>query len=600
MTPTQTVRHVFTSRFLSTLNLPQTFMPVIGQPLAQLLAVNHIERYYREALEKGTEHFLENVMSVMNLSIIIEKSDLLRIPQNGPAVIVANHPFGGIEGILLGSLLQKRRADFKILANRFLDAIPELQSYVIAVDVFKGKDSTIRNMIALRKALDWVRDGHLLVVFPAGIVSHFQLEYGIVADPPWQNNVTRLIQKTGAPVTPVYFAGHNKLGFQVAGLVHPFLRTLRLPWELVNKRNQSFEIAVGKPIPFQKLNGFKTIRERTHYLRLKTYNLANRYLYKKRDASATSPDAEPIADELPLRMLLVEINQLPPEQILLREKGHSVFLAQAEQIPSLLYEIGRLRESAFRLVGEGSGKSLDLDEYDFSYIHLIAWDEEKHKIIGAYRLGLVDRILKRHGSKGLYTTSLFHLKTAFVSSLQTAIEMGRSFVNPVYQRQPNALFLLWRGIGAFVAKHPQYRKLFGMVSISNAYHPASQLMIMEFLKKKHWESEWADFVKGKNGHKLKLKLPFYFLKEIEQLWELDSLVGDVEHEMKGIPVLIRQYLKLGAKFVAFNRDENFNDVLDGLLVVDLLQSEPRILKKYLGKKGQKNFYAYYGVRADES
>ncbi len=599
MNGTQTNHRYLTRQFFSFINMPPALQPILEEPLSRLLALHHIDHYYSSIQNTTNDDFLENVINVLNIRISAHTSDLDRIPEKGAAVIVANHPFGGIEGILMAALLQKKRPDFKILANQVLDVIPELQPYFIPVDVFKGKNSAVVNMKAIRKALEWVRKGHLLVVFPAGTVSHFQVKYGGVADPAWQTSVTRFIHKSKAPVIPVYFAGHNTLGFQVAGMVHPVLRTLRLPWELINKKGQSFEIAIGKPIAHHKLDGFKTIKEQTHYLRLKTYNLANRYRYKIRDFSNTSPDAETVAEELPSNNLLLEINQLPSKQILYRLKGNLVFYARAEQIPNVLHEIGRLRETAFRLVGEGSGRSLDLDKYDFYYTHLIAWDEKNNKIIGAYRLGLTDQILRKHGLQGLYTASLFHLKKAFVSSLHSAIEMGRSFVNPEYQRHPHSLFLLWRGIGAFVVAHPQYHKLFGMVTISNAYHPASQYLIMEYLKKKHWSEDWAAFVKGKNGHKLKLNFPPYFIDSLEQISELDGLIGDLEHELNGIPVLIRQYIKLGAEFMAFNRDEEFSDALDGLLVVDLLKTEPRLVKKYFGTQGQKDFYAYYGIRVDK-
>jgi len=329
------VKSIDRKEFYSLINLPEPLIPLLGGPLARLLALDEIDSVYQDILDSPDGNILDNILSGLNISIQVPQRDMERVPSEGPVIVVANHPYGGIEGILLSALLRKVRPDFKILVNRFLQIIPELRPYFIFVDVFGGKNSAEINRNALREALDWVASGALLAVFPAGAVSHFQPEYGGVSDPAWKTNITRLIHKTKAPVVPVYFSGHNKLGFQMAGMMHPILRTIRLPRELLNKRNQSFDIAIGNPIPFQYLNQFNSIQERTDYLRLKTYNLASRYLYKQRCFDDTSTEAEVITPAFSRDKLIAEIDHLPERQILFRQKGNTVIYAGAEQIPGL-------------------------------------------------------------------------------------------------------------------------------------------------------------------------------------------------------------------------------------------------------------------------
>ena len=173
-----------------------------------------------------------------------------------------------------------------------------------------------------------------------------------------------------------------------------------------------------------------------------------------------------------------EIQRLPNDQILLESGDDSVILARAQQIPRVMREIGRLREIAFRSVGEGTGKEIDLDDFDSYYDHLFVWRKSQRQIVGAYRLGLTDSILKEYGKKGLYTSTLFDFQDGFFTRIGPALELGRSFVRQECQGSINALPLLWKGIGRFILRHPQCKILFGPVSISNSYHPVSQSMMV--------------------------------------------------------------------------------------------------------------------------
>ncbi|HME05437.1 MAG TPA: GNAT family N-acetyltransferase, partial [Bryobacteraceae bacterium] len=221
------------------------------------------------------------------------------------------------------------------------------------------------------------------------------------------------------------------------------------------------------------------------------------------------------------------------------------------------------------------------------YFHLFIWNRDKSEIVGAYRLGLSDEIVRLHGKKGLYTNQLFAYKRGFLERIQPAIEMGRSFVRCEYQRSYAPLLLLWKGIGAFVVKNPKYKTLFGPVSISNEYNPTSQRLIVSFLKAYNQAPELTSLVKARSPFKPKpRKLNGGAAWNIE---ELSTVVSDMETDQKGVPILLKQYLKLGGKLVGFNVDAQFANALDGLIVVDLTQTDPHVLERYMGKEGAAAF-----------
>ncbi|HEM49053.1 MAG TPA: lysophospholipid acyltransferase family protein, partial [Caldithrix sp.] len=511
-------------------------------------------------------------------------------------VIIANHPYGGIEGIAIAVLLSRIRSDFKILANHFLSIIPELRDIFIFVDPFKTKNSFTSNISQLKRTIRWVGEGGLLVVFPAGEVSHYNFKRGKVTDPPWQENIEKLLVKIDAPIIPVYFEGANKLGFQALGMLHPYLRTIRLPAELLNKRNSSLSIHIGKAITQKQLLEYPNNKERLTYLRRRTYNLENRTKLSKSDQRIDESAIKEIAFPGDYGKIYTEIDSLPKHQILINQNSALVFFAYAHQIPDLLIEIGRQREITFRAVNEGTGKAVDLDNFDEYYLHLIAWNSEAKKIIGAYRLGLTDIIIKDFGKKGLYTSTLFKLRKWFIKEISPAIEMGRSFITAEYQRSFNSLFLLWRGIGEFIVRHPQYRYLFGPVSISNSYAISSQSMMLHFLYYKHGNTKLSRFVTPMHGLSKNFNSIKYSTEALKDISELEEFVSDIEGTDTGLPVLIKQYIKLGAEFIAFNRDPDFSNVLDGLIVVDLNKTNPKILNRYLGQAGARFYSAYHQLR----
>ncbi|SDM55148.1 Putative hemolysin [Geoalkalibacter ferrihydriticus] len=560
-----------------------------------LLALDKCRRMYAHLPEGPPENFCARALDALHVKLRVSPGDLARIPVRGPLIVVANHPFGAVEGLALLSLLQQVRPDICVLANSLLHRIPELRLSMIAVDLFGGFDGKHKNVGGLRKGLRQLAQGGVLVIFPAGEVSHLNLSRAAIDDPPWSQSLARLVRASSAPVLPVYFPGRNSLVFQVMGLIHPVLRTAMLPHELLNKRMRSLEVRIGFPIAFRRLHTMSNA-DMTDYLRSKTYLLRQRG--QPVAARTQARPGESIRPPISAELLEKEVLAIPPAQCLFESGSYQVFCAASGQIPQVLLEIGRLRELTFRGVGEGTGRALDLDPFDAYYTHLFAWQRETREIIGAYRLGRSDEILAAAGPQGLYTNTLFRYRPEFFNELGPALELGRSFVQPKYQKSYNPLMLLWKGIGRFVAKNPQYAKLFGPVSISREYQPASRKWMVSTLVDAYSIPELARMVKARRP--LRLKENRFGCKEINKMTsdfdEMELVVADLEADGKGVPVLLRQYLSLGGRYLAFNVDEDFSDVLDGLVLVDLRQTDRKTLERYCGRAGAAEFLALHEHR----
>jgi putative hemolysin len=320
--------------------------------------------------------------------------------------------------------------------------------------------------------------------------------------------------------------------------------------------------------------------------------------YRARPASTNSRAA--VSDEVPPAALKAEIDALPRDQRLIDRGGFHVYCSHSRQTPRVLQEIGRLRELTFRAVGEGSGRGADIDAFDAYYLHIFVWHDHARTIVGAYRLGLVDEILATYGKRGLYTHSLFKYGTRMLATLTPAIELGRSFVRVEYQRSFAPMMLLWCGIGRFIERAPQYAVLFGPVSISNRYSSVSRQLIVEYLST-HAADTHLNVKPRRPFRDYRKRFPSNEEASCPgSIDELSRVIAQIEPDHKGVPVLLRHYLRLGGRLLAFNVDREFGNVLDGLIMVDLRQIEPTLLARYMGKSGTLAFRAYHGLDSERA
>jgi putative hemolysin len=580
-------------------SLPSKRLPgPLAGAVNRLFQIDKLERLYEHA--RSERPLAGDLLHELDVTVNVSAEDLKRIPATGPVIVVSNHPFGILDGMILVDLFSRVRPDTRILTNHMLGELPELAPCCIFIDPFDRPESRHANGRALKQALAHVKSGGLLVIFPAGEVAHFDFRAGAIRDPEWHSTAARLVRITKAKALPVFVNGTNSIPFQMLGMVNARLRTAALPAELLNKRGKVVEVGIGGAIDPARMCALADDQAAIRYLRLRTDLLARRpHPIAQQGAAPNRPSevSAPIAAAVPVDLLAREIAGLPARCLLETAGEQSVYLTESWQIPLTLQEIGRLREVTFRAAGEGTGQPRDLDRFDPYYLHLFVWNAEKREIVGAYRVGDVPRLLARFGHKGLYTDSLFRFSGGFLQRLGPALEMGRSFIRPEYQRHYSPLMLLWKGIGAYVAQRPEYCTLIGAVSVSNRYSKTSRELIVRYFEK-HALQAGAGFVKARRPLRGNFVQKWELQALCSMLPDVDDLTGpiaDLERDGKGIPILVKQYLKLGGKLLAFSIDPQFANTLDGFVMVDLRETPPEVLGRYMGKEQMREFLAWHAA-----
>ncbi|HAD03773.1 MAG: hypothetical protein A2091_09620 [Desulfuromonadales bacterium GWD2_61_12] len=568
--------------------------PILHQLLENALGVGRLKRLHAQ-LPAGLEGaaFVEGALELLGIKPSCSDAEVRRIPRRGAVIVAANHPFGGAEGLALLALLLRVRPDVKVIASEMLAGIPELRPLLLPVDNLHTDGGVSRNFTPLRSGIRWLQGGGLLLIFPAGTVSHWQWAEGCVADPSWSRHLATLVRRGGAQVVPAHIPGSNGPLFQWSGMIHERLRTLLLPREMLRRQGRPLEVRFGQAIPQTQLVE-RPDTEMVAYLRWRTYLLGERRDGKSARArqDATVPGEELIS-AIPGARLAAELEALPAERCLAAQGPYRVYVASFGEIPSVMVEIGRLREYTFRQVGEGTGMASDLDRFDHSYLHLVLWHMEYQEVVGAYRLGASDHVTS---PEDLYTSTLFRYDQTFLERMGPALELGRSFIRPEYQKQFAPLFLLWKGIGGYVARNPRYRTLFGPVSISAEYGDRIRRILTAGLRADSQRSELNNLVAARSPFPSE-PLPVAGCARQGSdcrptAVDLADVLADVAPDLGGMPVLLRHYLGLGGRVVApLNRDPDFADAVDALIVVDLLQSERKTLERYLGADATEAFLA---------
>jgi len=548
----------------------------IGWLVLKILGLSKLNNIYDKTKHLNKNKFLAALIKEFQIDFEIPEEDLKRIPKTGPFITVSNHPLGGIDGILLLKLLVETRPDFKILTNFILLKIEPIKDYVLPVNPFENKKNvTTSSFAGLKQALNHIKEGHALGIFPAGEVSTYNQDM-VIQDKPWEPAALKFIKHAHVPVVPICFHAKNSFFFYFLARLSSTLRTAKLPSELLTQKSRTIKVRIGKPIPVKEQDMFSDLSKFSDFLRMKTYVLANPYksTHKKFiNTSALKFPSQPktIVTAVGCDKLLSEINQLKTQDnILLTSKNYTVFLAKSEQIPCVLREIGRLREVTFRGIGEGTNKSIDLDKYDNYYHHMFLWDNEANCVVGAYRMGMGDEIYKKYGMAGFYINELFGVEPELYPMFGKTIEMGRAFIIKEYQQRPMPLFLLWKGIVHVTIRYPHLKYLIGGVSISNKFSNFSKSLMIEFMKSNYYDPYVAQYVHPKKEYKVRLKdehKDFIFDASKADMNKFDKIIDEIEPGSLRLPVLLKKYVKQNAKLIAFNVDPKFNNSVDGLMYI---------------------------------
>lgn len=528
--------------------------------------LGEINRLFDEAADYQGPEFADHLLENMNITIDVAPEQLENIPKEGGFIVVSNHPFGGIEGVMLLSVVAKRRPDFKLMANFILSHIPNLKDCFFSVNPFEKNPEWKSSVGGVKGAIQHVAAGKGLGIFPAGEVSRYH-GHDYPEDLPWSNSIARIIKNANVPVIPVFWDGQNSARFYRWDKINSMLGTARLTRELANKRDQRVILQIGRPILPAEVEAYEKPAELAAYLRSRSYALeAN---INNAQPKTTNDKWAPVEPARDTQLLIQELETIREKSFLFSTANFECFLANYDDIPNLMHELGRLREEAFRYIGEGTGKSLDTDEYDHHYKHLILWDNKKQQVVGAYRLGFGNEIMRDKGIKGFYVSSLFKFYESFGETLKKTIELGRSFVTVEYQREVLPLMLLLRGLAGVVTRNPEMEHFIGPVSISSWYPKFYQSMIVKYVTEKHpVNAELAQVASPTTPfHPDFLKVdPDVLLRDyMDSVDKFDKFMFRLSNSIYRMPTLFKKYLKLNAKFLCFNVDPDFNDTLDALL-----------------------------------
>ena len=579
---------------------------VLGWILMKVLKISTLNKIYNKNKHKSDLDFLNGLLTDFQIRFEIPEEDLKRLPKDGAYITVSNHPLGGIDGILLLKLMLEQRSDFKIIANFLLHRIKPLVPYIMPVNPFEDHKDAKSSIAGFKNALLHLQNGHPLGVFPAGEVSTYK-DGKLVVDKPWEPAAMKLIKRAEVPVVPIYFHAKNSRLFYRLSKLSDDLRTAKLPSELLTQKKRVIKVRIGKPITVKDQREHDSLEAFSGFIRRKTYMLSNTFeppkiLTNLSSSLKVTKSPKTIVTPAPTEDMCSEVANLKAHNHrLLTSKNYEVYLAPAAKIPTLLHEIGRLREITFREIGEGTNKAIDLDVFDGYYHHMFLWDAEAKCLAGAYRMGLGNEIFKAKGIDGFYLQDLFRFEPELHSMMSQSIELGRAFIIKSYQQKPMPLFLLWKGIVHTTLRFPEHKYLIGGVSISNQFSNFSKSLMIEFMKSHYYDPYLAQYIQPKKAFKVKLKdadKDFVFDATKADLNKFDKLIDEIEPGALRLPVLLKKYIKQNARLIAFNVDPLFNNAVDGLMyirIADLPDSTVRpVLEEFQAELERK-----YGPSSEE-
>lgn len=538
-----------------------------------ILHENSINHFMEQHEAKSGLKFIDAALEHLNVSYKVIHREIENIPAIGKVIIVANHPLGALDALTLIQMVCSVRQDkkVKIVANKMLSAIPQLKEFLISVDNMNDKVSKH----ALRQIDNALQAEEVVIFFPSGEVS--RAGFLGLKERAWKGGFVKFAKRNATPILPIYIKGRNSSLFYTLSWLYKPLGTLLLSHEMFAARNRVFEFKVGELVSPRALND--SVMSEKHHARMFRKHLFRLSKGKKGIYPTESSIAHPVSRQ-EIRHELKEAERLGTTS-----DNKQIFLIEHDKAPNLINEIGRLREYSFRKVGEGSGKSCDVDEYDRYYHHLVLWDDDELEVVGAYRIGECGWILSWLGREGLYLNELCDINSDFDAVLEDAIELGRSFVQPKYWGS-RALDYLWQGIGAYLSHNPHIKYMIGPVSISGNFPKNAQDALVYFYS--HYFGSSHTMVKAYSPY----RLSEFVDDEFSHFFSGDNYNEDfrrLKNYLKSfdvsVPTLYKQYTELceegGIEFMDFGIDVDFNNCIDGYIVVDIRKIKEDKRKRYM-------------------
>lgn len=536
--------------------------------MSGILGWTKANRFYNKVKSYNIKQFIQAYKRKSKITHIVPQDHLSRIPTTGSLLIIANHPTGIPDGILILDQVLKVRKDVKIIANQLTYKVDPLKPYTIPVDPYDKSESVRQNALQLRVIFEWLEEGHCVILFPSGDVANYNFKEKHSDEQFWHPTAKKIILKHKGLVLPWAIQGKNSHLFYQLGKVHPSIKSALLPREGLKTRRKPIFSHIGFPIKIDGkislLNDLETKIRLMSMIKHDKNSSIRPFFYQHEHALV-----EPVSSLKEKEKIIFEIER---SKEILAEKGSlKVILTNKKESPETLFEVGRLREITFRKIGEGTGKQIDLDAHDDVFEHLILWDKELQEIVGSYRMGngvLLSKIPN-------YESIIFEFyKKNQVSQkiVNESLILGRAFICESHQQKPFSLFLLWQGIHKYVAKNQDLKYILGQTSIPNTFHGFSTKLIVGFLTQKHLEQNFAKFFIPYHSFKSeKLFMIDQFLSTLypRDFKRLDEMVQNIEISGNKIPILFKRYVEQNAEVLGVNIDPAFQNSIDVLMLTKI-------------------------------
>ncbi len=551
---------------------PQVYQKFALFFLNKILLLHRINEFLIKHSYISAKNFIDEVFEELDFSSLISQKDLNKIPSEGRVICVANHPTGALDSLgLLRAVLQVRR-DVKIVANDLLMCFENLNEHFLPFNIY---DKVVQKE-NVKSIDDWLSRDHALIIFPAGTVS--RLNWFRITDSKWQKGAVHFARRHNSPILPVWIQSKNSILFYTVSILSKKLSMLLFSYEFFNKKNKSFRIRIGDPIPSKVFcSSFINETYQTKILRKHVERVGK----NKKGIFLTEKSVSPPTDARVIKKELNNANLLGATY-----NGMRIYLTNQQESPHCITEIARLRELTFRKVDEGTGKRLDMDKFDSHYSHIIVWNELDLDIVGSYRIVNGANIPSEFNEHAFYTSTLFHFNDDFKSNyLPYSIELGRSFVQQKYWNT-NALSYLWQGIGAYLYKFPEVKFLFGGVSISSNYSRLAQELLIFYFNKWYGGNSGLAFSKQpftiSETKKAEYQTIFNSQNQKEDYRKLKEYLKTLGNS---VPILYKHYTELcekdGVSFLDFGYDPDFNNCVDGLILVDVKKIKREKIEKFV-------------------
>lgn len=493
--------------------------------------------------------WIEHTLSRLNFHCAINPQELQNIPEQGPVIIIANHPTV-MDGMALIHTVAKVRKDIKIVSNHILPMIcPQVSGLTIGIQNMAGRMGVKK----FKEMNDHLNNGGILIICPAGKLASWS--FSGLKEHDWKPGFLQLAIRNNAALIPLHISGSNSLRYYITATFWRQLSNLMVIRESLRHRGKTLQIKIGEQIKLESLR----LEDEEHQSSVEE-------CFKHLQSIGSGGPA--LLDTIPQKNSAKSKNELIAALEhckVLNEfsdgKKILVYRYANEENSPVINELGILRGKCFQEIGVGTGNPIDNDVYDKSYYHVLLWDPCDAEIIGAYRVIPVGELLAQQGITGLYSNTLFNYHDSAYSYLDKSLELGRGFIQKKYQKT-KALDYLWQGIFSFLKCYPECKYLLGVLTLPASYPKDVQKLVIAFYNiyfpaDNTFCSPIAPVsIEDENIHNI------FTAKDFNSDWTmLNSLLKEKGYEL---PWPYKQAAKWfspgGSSINSFTKDESFNSI----------------------------------------